>query len=356
MKSYGALRRNYVDQVVEQVAHRHQLSQKEKDLLRNLVFESLSAEVRVPEEHEEAFHDVTVMLQSARHLNLDQKMRSSTVHRDGVYRTKSPIGHPIREKRRHPRVEVNWPLTIRTPQGPVAAVMKDISASGAFVCGREFFQLREEFPLTNIHVRSSRLRLSVGAKVIRSNIHYINDETVSLGMGVRFTGLSAEARNLISTLISGREKDENLVRRTEETYPASKNDKRLEPDSQLVKFEIEPSSYPQVKLFWRSQGEDDDLETNVSFSRELWIITARACEQIVSGMGTSSSKKLRAALSLMAARIASEIEAEDKRSRCQTAYEAFFDSVVEIYNRKDFPKARKGQRIHDMASQVKLQA
>ena len=93
MKSYGALRRNYVDQVVEQVAHRHQLSQKEKDLLRNLVFESLSEEVRVPEEHEEAFHDATVMLQSARHLNLDQEMRRSTVHRDGVDRTKSPTGH-----------------------------------------------------------------------------------------------------------------------------------------------------------------------------------------------------------------------------------------------------------------------
>lgn len=356
MKSYGALRRNYVDQVVEQVAHRHQLSQKEKYLLRNLVFESLSAEVSVPEEHEEAFHDATVMLQSARHLNLDQEMRRSTVHRDGVDRTKSPTGDPIREKRGHPRVEVNWPLTIKTPKGPVAAVMKDISASGAFVCGREFFQLHEEFPLTNIHVRSSRLRLSVGAKVIRSNIHYINDKTVSLGMGVRFTRLSAEARNLISTLVSGREKDESLVRRTEVTYPASKNDKKLEPDSQLVKFEIEPSSYPQVKLFWRSQGEDDDLETNVSFSRELWIITARACEQIVSGMGTSSSKKVRAALSLMAARITSEIEAEDKRSRYQTAYEAFFDSVVEIYNRKDFAKARKGQRILDMASQVKLQA
>jgi len=123
-----------------------------------------------------------------------------------------------------------------------------------------------------------------------------------------------------------------------------------------VKLEIEPSSYPQVKLLWRSQGENDDLETNVSFSRELWIITARACEQIVSGMGPSSSKKLREALSLMVARITSEIEAEDKRSRYQTAYEAFFDSVVEIYNRKDFAKARKGQRIHDMASQVKLQA
>jgi len=356
MKSYAALHRNYVEQVVEQVAHRHQFSQKEKDLLRYLVLESLSGEVRVPQEHAEAFHDATVMLQSAGHLNLVQKMRRGTVHRAGVDRTKSPTGHPIREKRRHPRVEVNWPLTIKTPQGPVAAVMKDISAGGAFVCGREFFQLHEEFPLTNIHVRSSRLRLSVGAKVIRSNIHYLDDETVSLGMGLRFTRLSAEARNLISTLVSGREKDESLFLRTDATYPASKNDMRLEPDSQLVKFEIDPSWYPQVKLFWRSQGEDDDLETNVSFPRELWIITARACEQIVAAMGPSSSKKLNEALSLMAARITSEIEGEDKRSRYLRTYEAFFDSVVEIYNRKDLAKALKGQRIHDMASQVKLQA
>jgi hypothetical protein len=71
-------------------------------------------------------------------------------------------------------------------------------------------------------------------------------------------------------------------------------------------------------------------------------------------MGTFSSKKVRDALSLMAEGILSQIEAEDKRLRYKAAYEDFFDSVVEIYNSKDFDKVRKGQLIHQKAAQLKL--
>ena len=349
-----ALPRSYVEQIVEQVAHRHQLSQNEKNQLCNLVFESLSRKIRIPDQHKEAFHEATVMLQSAGYLDRNQEMRSAAVRGAGMGWTNSPTGYAAQERRRYPRLEVNWPLTINTPQGPVAGVMKDISVGGAFVRGHESFQLDEELSLTDIHLRSSKLRLSIGANVIRSSTHYIDDETVSLGMGVRFTRLSAEAQKLISTLISGYARDEIFGPRTDLKRSISKNNQRTEPASQSVKLEIDPISYPLVGLSYRSKA-GDDLEAHISFSRELWTNTARACGQIAYGMGTSSSKKVRAALSLMAERILSEIEAEDKRLKYKASYETFFSSIVEIYNRKDIDTVRKGQMIHDLALQVKLQ-
>ena len=280
MKFHGALRKSHIDKIVEQVAHRHQLSQTGKDRLRDLVFDSLSKKVHVPENQQEAFHDAIVMLQSTGHLNYDQDMRSGRIQKVQIGPAKPLTTRGTQEKRRFPRVEVDWPLTIKTPQGPVAGVMKDISASGALVCGREALKLNNEFSLTNLHVRSSKLRLSIGAKVIRSNIHYIDNQNVSLDMGVRFTRLSSEARKLIFTLVSGHAEYEDSGRSTNSTYPVSKHNERLEPDGRSVKFEIEPTSYPMVKLYCRSQSEDDDLETKVSFSRELWIHAARACEQL----------------------------------------------------------------------------
>ncbi len=354
MKFHGALRKSHIENIVEQVAHRHQLSQTGKNLLRDLVFDSLSKKVQVPEQQQEAFHDAIVMLQSAGHLNRDQETRSGRIQKSQIDQAKPSISHGTEEKRHFPRVTIDWPLTIKTPQGPVAGIMKDISASGAFVCGREAFKLNHQYPLANLHVRSSRLRLSIGAKVIRSNIHYIDDERVSLGMGVRFTRLSSEARKLIFALVSDQAKYETSDYRTNSTYPVIENNMRLEPDGRSVKFEVEPSSYPMVKLYCRSQSEDDDLEISVPLSRELWIHTARACEQIISGMDASSARKVNEALSLMAERILFEIQAEDKRLRYKATYEDFFDSVIEIYSRKDFDNARKGQMIHEVAGQVKL--
>ncbi len=349
-----ALPRSYIEQIVEQVAHRHQLSQNQRNQLCSLVFESLSRRIHIPDQHKEAFHDATVMLQSAGYLDRNQELRSATARGAGMGWTNSPTGHATQERRRYPRLEVNWPLTINTPQGPVAGVMKDISAGGAFVSGQESFQLDEELSLTDIHLRSSKLRLSIAANVIRSSTHYIDDETVSLGMGVRFSRLSTEAQKLISTLVSGYGRDEIFGPRTDLKRSTSKNNQRAEPESQSVKLEIDPTSYPLVGLSYRSHA-DDDLQVNVSFSRELWINTAKACGQIAYGTGTSSSKNLRAALSLMAERILSEIEAEDRRLRYKVTYEAFFNTIVEIYNQKDLDRVRKGQMIHDLARQMKLQ-
>jgi hypothetical protein len=263
-----------------------------------------------------------------------------------------------KEDRQHPRVKVNLPVTINTPQGPIAGVTKNISAGGAFVCIRKSLKPDEELLLSNSHVRPSMSRLSIGAKVTRQNIEQLDNETLSLNMGVQFTKLSGEARKLISEHVSTHLKREGLESETDLEQPISEKSKIPEENSQSVRIEIKPSSYPMIKLHGKQQREyeNDALETDVSFPKELWMNLARACDEVAYGMDASSSPKVQKALGLMADKIITEIDAEDRRYRYKELYESFFDFVVEINKRTDLDRVRKAQLIHDKACQIQLQS
>jgi hypothetical protein len=113
-----------------------------------------------------------------------------------------------------------------------------------------------------------------------------------------------------------------------------------------------------IKLHGKQQREyeNDALETDVSFPKELWMNLARACDVVAHGMDAFSSPKVQKALNLMADKIIAEIDAEDRRSRYKELYESFFDFVVEINKRTDLDRVRKAQLIHDKACQFQLQS
>lgn len=263
-----------------------------------------------------------------------------------------------KENRQHPRVKVNWPVTINTPQGPIAGVTKNISAGGAFVCIQKSLRPDEELLLSNSHVRPWMSRLSIGAKVTRRNVEKLDNETLSLNMGVQFTKLSGEARKRISEYVSTHLRREGLKSETDLEQPISGESKISEENSQSAKIEIGPSLYPMIKLHVKQQREyeDDALETDVSFPKELWMNLAKACDEVAYGMDAFSSPKVQKALGLMADQIMTEIDAEDRRSQYKESYESFFDFVVEINKRTDLNTVRKAQLIHDKACQIQLQS
>ena len=263
-----------------------------------------------------------------------------------------------KENRQHPRVKVNWPVTINTPHGPIAGVTKNISAGGAFVCLRKSLKPDDELLLSNSHVRSWMSRLSIGAKVTRQNVEKLDNETLSLNMGVQFTKLSGEARKRISERVSTHLRREGLKSETDLEQPMSEESKISEENSQFVRIEIRPSLYPMIKLHGKQQRkyEDDALETDVSFPKELWMNLARACDEVAYSMNAFSSQKVQKLLGLMADKIITEIDAEDRRSRYKELYESFFDFVVEINKRTDLERVRKAQLIHDKACQIQLQS
>jgi len=89
-----------------------------------------------------------------------------------------------RERRIHPRAELQWPVSAITAEGTVNGETKNISMQGAFICCQKAL-CPDERLLLNISGPSGSMQVS--AKVIWSNICNCEGETRPSGMGVMFT-------------------------------------------------------------------------------------------------------------------------------------------------------------------------
>jgi hypothetical protein len=106
------------------------------------------------------------------------------------------------EKRRYPRVEVKWPVTILTASGPIEGEVRNISPGGAFISCSEQPGLRETFRLV-IKVPFERQYLVTKGKVARSTLYDPDDPAVSRGVAVRFTEISESDRELLNRIVAG---------------------------------------------------------------------------------------------------------------------------------------------------------
>jgi hypothetical protein len=129
----------------------------------------------------------------------------------------------------------------------------------------------------------------------------------------------------------------------------------MEVVNRSIKLNLEPASYPVIKIHLNAQDENNTFETEVRFPREFWLNMANSCKEVAGSMGAFTSQNIVSGLNLMHQTILLEIAAEDRRLKYQEAYESLVDFVFEINNRTDLDKVRKGQIIHDRACELKLQ-
>jgi len=92
------------------------------------------------------------------------------------------------EKRKHPRVNVNWRVSMETPDGIVEGEIKNISLGGAFICCKRPLPLGKVFPLTMIGPDDEPVTAT--AKVAWSNVNVPDEKVINRGMGVRFIKMS----------------------------------------------------------------------------------------------------------------------------------------------------------------------
>jgi len=106
-----------------------------------------------------------------------------------------PVGA---DKRKDPRTDVNWPVSIETPEGAIAGEAKNISLSGAFICCQKSFPLKKiiQFTMTG----PDNEPILVTAQVVWSNVHLPDAKVVNRGMGVRFIKPSERHLQLVRQL------------------------------------------------------------------------------------------------------------------------------------------------------------
>jgi hypothetical protein len=104
------------------------------------------------------------------------------------------------EKRRHPRAEISWPVTIISPDGLVSCRTKNLSLVGTLISCSKFLELPHSFYL--VFNPSGHKVLLAGAEKVWFET-CILDSSGPQTMGVRFTFIPNHDYFLISKAISG---------------------------------------------------------------------------------------------------------------------------------------------------------
>ena len=121
--------------------------------------------------------------------------------------TDSTLDHPAsakgtqtggKENREHPRSDVNWPVSMETPDGTVNAEVKNVSIGGAFICCEKPLPIGEMFRLTMMG--PDKEPVIATAKVAWSNVNVPEDKVINRGMGVRFIKMSDRHIRLVRQL------------------------------------------------------------------------------------------------------------------------------------------------------------
>lgn len=93
-----------------------------------------------------------------------------------------------KQRRKYPRANINWPVSMETSDGTIVAEVKNISLGGAFISCKEPLPLGEVFCLTMTGPNSEPLTAT--AEVVWSNVNVPDERVVHRGMGVRFIKMS----------------------------------------------------------------------------------------------------------------------------------------------------------------------
>jgi len=106
---------------------------------------------------------------------------------------------PSDDKRQHPRIDINWPVTVETSEGTKKGMVKNISVGGAFILCDHPLLLDETARFTIETPMNQSLELN--AKVIWTNANVQDDKVVHKGMRIQFVHNTHEDMKLLHQAI-----------------------------------------------------------------------------------------------------------------------------------------------------------
>ena len=105
------------------------------------------------------------------------------------------------QRRKYPRVEVRWPVRMMTPEGDMDGTIENISAGGAYIRCGTLLSKNDLFVLAILI--QDREKSWIGAEVVWIDIPlYPDTEAIPVGMGIRFTDVSAEDLQFLTDAVA----------------------------------------------------------------------------------------------------------------------------------------------------------
>jgi len=102
------------------------------------------------------------------------------------------------EKRKLPRIEVQWPVTLITEKGSVEGEARNITVEGVFIHCMEKLSLNETYRLV---IKPAGEKIEVMGKLLWSNLDSAADRDILPGMGFCFVKVSEGDRELLREAI-----------------------------------------------------------------------------------------------------------------------------------------------------------
>ncbi len=102
------------------------------------------------------------------------------------------------EKRKLPRIEVRWPVTMIAEKGSVEGEARNITVEGVFIHCMERLSLNETYRLL---IKPSGEKIEVMGKLLWSNLDSAADRDSLMGMGFCFVKASDGDRELLREAI-----------------------------------------------------------------------------------------------------------------------------------------------------------
>ena len=104
------------------------------------------------------------------------------------------------EKRKAPRINVNWPITIITSQGTIEGESRNITPSGIFI------HCKKKLPEDEVYQMIIKLpngkQIIVKGQMMWSNLNGRDDTGSLVDMGFSFIKMSDEDQKVLRTVIS----------------------------------------------------------------------------------------------------------------------------------------------------------
>jgi len=110
---------------------------------------------------------------------------------DSQVTTLSPV--PKAQKRKHPRAEVSWPVSVITSQGLFDGEIKNISKGGALIQCRDLPEVDKSLELS-IEIPDHLLSVSATVEKVRLNIDESDISLPTYDLAVRFSGIDIDQR------------------------------------------------------------------------------------------------------------------------------------------------------------------
>ena len=110
-----------------------------------------------------------------------------------------------KERRRHARVDVDWPAVVQHTYGGMVAEMENIGTNGAFIRCDKPLRPKERFKL--LIVAPNHSPLSASAEVAWLQVVCSDKDLPPCGMGIRFTRVSSSVRQFIRGFVAAQKKE-----------------------------------------------------------------------------------------------------------------------------------------------------